>query len=992
MDEPPVITGTTTFDNWQENDSSPIHTYNATDPEGDTNIVWSLGGTDRGDFTITDGVLKFSSTPDYEHTADSGGNNHYEVIVEATDSNNKKGTHHVDVIVKNVDEPPVLEGPDAVENFPENSSVSRQVAKYTATDPEGATVTLSLSPGDTGDFTLASNGVLTFNESPDYEEQSNYRVTVMVEAGTHTVDKSVTVYIQNIEEPGTVTLSSVQPQVGTLLEATLEDDDGPAATGWQTEWQWYRASSMIDGETSRFYTPNADDMGSYLRAVAMYDDGLGTSKTAVAVSANRVQPAPPQNFAPEFPSTENGQRSIRENTPVGSNVGAPVTATDANDDRLTYTMSGSDAFEIAESSGQVRTKGELDHEDQGQHFLTVTATDPVGLAASIPVIITVEDVDETPVVTGETSPEFEENAVGNVATYSATDPDNEGIAIELSGTDSEDFELSGGVLTFKEVPNFEEPADSNGDNRYQVTIEAREQGDGTGVGRLSVAVQVANVDEPGVVEVSVSEPRVGQQLTPTVVDPDEGVGSIGWKWERRDPVGDWTPIPGATSRSYTPTRDDNGKELRVTAIYRDKQGPGKTKTHEFPSPVALRPFFPADTATRSIEENTPVDTNVGARFTALHPDNVNLTYSLRGIDQRFFTIDTATGQLQTSSAALDYETLPNKVVVAEITAQDTNGMTATITVSITVTDECTSVGEPPCAPGRPSVSSASGTGLSVTWSTPRTPSGEDVTGYKVRFRLSGRNDPWIEEPVTGTDRSHTIVSLTKGTTYEVQVRASNDDGISYGEWSLSGTGRPGVAPPPPPPPDPDPPTTTTAATATTSGGGGGGGGGFAAGPAAPALLPSASVSPRTLAFTAYAGGEDPPARLLVLWSPVSRPMSFDVSGSAPWLSVAPVSGSSAGPGNRLSLTVSVDASDLSQGSYRAQLLIAGTGFRNPPQRVNVSVTVVPAAFTGSRALEYDADDSLSIDLDEALEAVRDYFTGLISLEDVLKIVRLYFIG
>ena len=31
-------------------------------------------------------------------------------------------------------------------------------------------------------------------------------------------------------------------------------------------------------------------------------------------------------------------------------------------------------------------------------------------------------------------------------------------------------------------------------------------------------------------------------------------------------------------------------------------------------------------------------------------------------------------------------------------------------------------------------------------------------------------------------------------------------------------------------------------------------------------------------------------------------------------------------------------------------------------------------------------------LDEALEAVRGYFAGLISLEDVLKIVRLYFIG
>ena len=49
---------------------------------------------------------QFASTPDYELPADSGRNNHYEVIVEATDSNSKKGELQVDVIVQNVDEPP----------------------------------------------------------------------------------------------------------------------------------------------------------------------------------------------------------------------------------------------------------------------------------------------------------------------------------------------------------------------------------------------------------------------------------------------------------------------------------------------------------------------------------------------------------------------------------------------------------------------------------------------------------------------------------------------------------------------------------------------------------------------------------------------------------------------------------------------------------------------------------------------------------------------
>ena len=143
-------------------------------------------------------MLTFKNVPDHERPDDSGGNNQYEVIVQATDSTNKRGELHVDVIVTKVDEPPRTDRPDTVDDFPENSAISRQVGRYTASDLEGATVTMSLTGTDSGEFTLASNGVLTFGESPDYEEQRSYNVTVRAEAGSHTVDKVVTVNIQNV--------------------------------------------------------------------------------------------------------------------------------------------------------------------------------------------------------------------------------------------------------------------------------------------------------------------------------------------------------------------------------------------------------------------------------------------------------------------------------------------------------------------------------------------------------------------------------------------------------------------------------------------------------------------------------------------------------------------------------------------------------------------------------------------------------------------------
>ena len=49
VDEPPAITGTTTFPNWRENDGSTISTLTtAVDPEGNTPITWSLGRTRTG--------------------------------------------------------------------------------------------------------------------------------------------------------------------------------------------------------------------------------------------------------------------------------------------------------------------------------------------------------------------------------------------------------------------------------------------------------------------------------------------------------------------------------------------------------------------------------------------------------------------------------------------------------------------------------------------------------------------------------------------------------------------------------------------------------------------------------------------------------------------------------------------------------------------------------------------------------------------------------
>ena len=55
---------------------------------------------------------------------------------------------------------------------------------------------------------------------------------------------------------------------------------------------------------------------------------------------------------------------------------------------------------------------------------------------------------------------YAENGMGPVATYTAYDPEGQGIDWDVRGTDSALFSIDeNGVLTFKDSPNYEDPKD-----------------------------------------------------------------------------------------------------------------------------------------------------------------------------------------------------------------------------------------------------------------------------------------------------------------------------------------------------------------------------------------------------------------------------------------------------------------------------------------------------------------------------------------------------
>ena len=87
---------------YKENGASDIYTYRATDPEG-TDVSWGWSGTDSSAFTMSEsGVLSFVGPPDYEEPTDSGRDNVYELVVEASDEQSNTTRLEVSVTVTNL--------------------------------------------------------------------------------------------------------------------------------------------------------------------------------------------------------------------------------------------------------------------------------------------------------------------------------------------------------------------------------------------------------------------------------------------------------------------------------------------------------------------------------------------------------------------------------------------------------------------------------------------------------------------------------------------------------------------------------------------------------------------------------------------------------------------------------------------------------------------------------------------------------------------------
>ncbi len=584
----------------ENQEDTTVGTYTVSGDNEDTAVWGNLEGPDAGHFKLerTDAgrTLKFKTAPDYENPmgGENDNSNTYEVTLKVTTPSDSEdiGTLDVTVEVTDVPELGTISGTASPDDYMENGT--GPVATYTTTGPD--TATWSVEGDDRRAFSISSGGMLEFSSPPNFEDPADantdneYMVTVKATGGGETDTIDVTITVTDVPELGTIS-GPASP------DDYMENGTGPVATYTTT------------GPDTATWSVEGDDGGAF------------------NITGGTLEFSSPPNFE------------------------APA---DANTDNV--------------------------------YMVTVKATGG-GEMATIDLTITVTGVNEAPMVSGDATPDYEENGTGPVATYTATDPENDMITWSLSGADMGDFTIEGGVLMFNSPPDYEAKA------TYTVMVTATDPDEESG--SLTVTVMVTNVNENmpmfpaetatrSIVENQPAGRLIGAAIAATDADDADtltytlsGTGAASFA------------IDSTTGQLRTKAALDYETKMTYMVTVNANDGNGGTDSIDVTinvTDVNDAPAFPStELGARDIAENTAAGMDIGAPVAAADADTGDtLTYTLGGTDGADFAIDDETGQLMTA-VALDYETKPTYMVT--VTATDPDRASDSIDVTITVTDE-----------------------------------------------------------------------------------------------------------------------------------------------------------------------------------------------------------------------------------------------------------------------------------------------------------------
>jgi len=270
--------------------------------------------------------------------------------------------------------------------------------------------------------------------------------------------------------------------VGATLVASnqLADADGMGVVSYR--WQMSRDGqtqwSDIAGAVMPSFVPLQVQAGRYLRAVAEYVDGGGTTESVASAETGVVATSSTTNRAPKLAA---GATSFT--VPENTKAVTQLVATDDPGDTVQWRISGgADAskFKIA-NDGTLTFESAPDFEKPASSLgtntykVTVAAIDSGGLSATRALTVKVGGVNEAPEFVGVPTTFSVVERSKNVGSVAATDPDRSSkLSYSLAGPDAALFTVSSkGLLAFRQAPDFEQSIAVGGGD-YHLNIVARD--------------------------------------------------------------------------------------------------------------------------------------------------------------------------------------------------------------------------------------------------------------------------------------------------------------------------------------------------------------------------------------------------------------------------------------------------------------------------------------------------------------------------------------
>ena len=641
----------------------------------------------------------------------------------------------VTVTVTGVNDAPVITsnggGATGAVTVTENGTA---VTTVTSVDPDaGASRTYTIVGGaDATRFVIdPATGVLTFVSPANFEAPSDqngdnvYEVVVQASDGSLVDTQTLAVTVTNQNEAPVITSNGGGATGGYT---TSENTTGPSTvTAADQDAGATLTYSIIGGADAALFTMNAAGVLSLINppnfeapadqngdniyeVIVQVSDGALTDTQTINLTVTNA------NEAPVITSGGGGPSAVISGVENSTTATTVVAADpDAGASLAFSILAGRDGarFAIDATTGVLtfvaapNFEAPTDLDGNSVYEVDVRVSDGLGGTDVQTIFVNVGNVNEAPVITsnggGATGGyTIFENTLGPT-TITATDPDagsNLTYSI-IGGADAALFTMNAaGVLSLINPPNFEAPADRNGDNVYEVIVQAS---DGTLIDTQTISLTVINANEAPIITsngggatggYTISENTTGPNAV-NAFDPDAGASLtysiIGGADAARFTMNAAGVISLINPPNFEAPTDQNGDNIYEVIVQvsdgtlTDTQTINVTVTNANEAPVITSDGGGAS-GTVSVAEGSGIVTTV----TAADPDaGAQITYSIvGGADAGRFTIDPATGVVGFVTPA-DFETPLDAGGDDnyDIVVQASDGVNAdTQTLRVTVTD------------------------------------------------------------------------------------------------------------------------------------------------------------------------------------------------------------------------------------------------------------------------------------------------------------------